>query len=142
MHDYASLQYYDTLREYFVIGIEDAKENLGQIKRRRLKLKGYYKFVENTVFAKVDTLLLETEQVIQLTDNLQVRAGDYYAQSKVWGANPIFYRIAIYENEDYFFQLVSWMPYAGHCNQIGQLDSSLRSFIYIPDFAGGNIGVR
>ena len=142
MHDYASLQYYDTLTEYYVIGIEDAKENLGQIKRRRLKLKGYYKFVENTVFSKVDTLLLETEQVIQLTDNLRVRAGDYYAQSKDWGPNPIFYRIAIYENENFFFQLVSWRPYQGHCEQMKQLDSTLRSFAYIPELLEGNLGIR
>ena len=142
MHDYASLQYYDTIQELFVLGIEDAKENLGQIKRRRLKLKGYYKYVENTVFDKVDSLYTETEQYIRLREDLSLSAGDYFAQSKVWGQEAAFYRIAIYESADHFFQLVLWMPYENHCQEVPWMDSTLRSFNFITPDAGNSIGVR
>ena len=29
MHDYASLQYYDSELDFYVVGLDDAKENLG-----------------------------------------------------------------------------------------------------------------
>jgi len=137
MHDYASLQYYDTLSNLYIIGIEDAKENLGQIKRRRLKQKSYFKFVESTVFNQVDTLLLETEQDYELSPGLTLKAGDYYARSKSWGEIPVFYRIAVYENYDYFFQLVMWMPYQEHCVELNTwADSTMRSFTFIKDKIG------
>lgn len=143
MHDYASLQYYDTLSNLYVIGIEDAKENLGQIKRRRLKQKSYFKFVESTVFNEVDSLVLETEQDFQLGPDLKLKAGDYYARSKSWGDVPVFYRIAVYENYDYFFQLVIWMPYQDHCNELSTwTDSTMRSFSFLLDEDANRIGVR
>ncbi|MEM8890748.1 MAG: hypothetical protein AAGD28_22415 [Bacteroidota bacterium] len=143
MHDYASLQYYDTLSNLYVIGIEDAKENLGQIKRRRLKQKSYFKFVESTVFSDVDSLVLETEQDYQLGPDLSLRAGDYYARSKNWGDIPVFYRIAVYENYDYFFQLVIWMPYQDHCKELNTwTDSTMRSFSFMNQGELNRIGER
>lgn len=143
MHDYASLQYYDTLTNLYVIGIEDAKENLGQIKRRRLKQKSYFKFVESTVFNQVDTLLLETEQDYEISPGVTLKAGDYYARSKSWGEIPVFYRIAVYENYDYFFQLVIWMPYQDHCTELNTwTDSTMRSFIFLNQENASQIGVR
>ena len=143
MHDYASLQYYDTLRNLYVIGIEDAKENLGQIKRRRLKQKSYFKFVESTVFSDVDSLVLETEQDYDLGPDLKLKAGDYFAMSQNWGDVPVFYRIAVYENYDYFFQLVIWMPYQDHCHELDTwTDSTMRSFSFLVDQENQRIGVR
>lgn len=143
MHDYASLQYYDTLTNLYVIGIEDAKENLGQIKRRRLKQKSYFKFVESTVFNQVDTLLLETEQDYEIEPGVTLKAGDYYARSKSWGEIPVFYRIAVYENYDYFFQLVIWMPYKDHCAELDTwTDSTMRSFTFLNGEKDAGIGAR
>lgn len=130
MHDYASLQFYNTGINYYVLGIEDAKENLGEIKRMRLQLDGYYTFVENTVFEKVDSLALVAQSTF--ADSIQTaHIGDYYTQSSVWGDTPLFYRIAVFENTNYFFQLVIWMPYEDHCQWYPWTDTITHSFHFL-----------
>lgn len=130
MHDYASLQYYNTQMNYYVLGIEDAKENLGEIKRMRLQLDGYYTFVENTVFEKVDSLAVVAQSTF--ADSIQrAQVGDYYTTSEAWGDVPLFYRIAIFENSNYFFQLVVWMPYDRHCEWHHWTDTITNSFHFL-----------
>mgnify|MGYP001798542664 CR=1 FL=1 len=99
MHDYASLQYYNPSEGFYILGIEDAKDNLGDIKRKRLKLKGYYVFVENTVLNPIDSSARETLQYFEKPSGVKVRIGDYYANDQTWSWNPLFYRISVYESE-------------------------------------------
>ncbi|MEZ4772465.1 MAG: hypothetical protein R3D00_04720 [Bacteroidia bacterium] len=132
MHAYASLQYYDTIQNFYLLGIEDAKQNLGDIKRKRLKLKGYYEFVEGTVLEKADSFQIESDQELKLPGGIVVKSGDYYVASKLEQESiELFYRIAVYENENYFFQLVFWMPYKGYCNEIEWVDDVTQSFSFI-----------
>ncbi|MEO0897937.1 MAG: hypothetical protein AAFY71_16130 [Bacteroidota bacterium] len=132
MHDYAGLQYYSLEDNLYVLGIEDAKENLGEIKRKRLKLKGYFSFVEQTVLQPVDTFKRESTETISLSDDSRALIKDYYANSKLFGWNPLFYRIGVYENPDYFVQLVIWLPYEDHCEIMPMLDSITQSIKFLP----------
>ena len=142
MHAYASLQYYDTLSGFYVLGIEDAKDNLGDIKRKRLKLHSYFAFVEHTVFQRVDSMILESEQLFSLDKELEVFAGDYQTLSKDWGSYPIFYRIAVFESPEYFFQLVTWMPYEIHCDLMPWIDTMTTSFRFLSPASSNVAGLR
>lgn len=129
MHNYASLQYYDPQMGIFIIGIEDAKANLGTIKRKRLKLDGYYRFVERMVFAQADSMFLLSDQQFLTEQNLVSKVGDYYALSSY--ANEVyelFYRISVYEDETHFYQIVIWTPYSTHCDYIDWINKITYSF--------------
>ncbi len=131
MHPYASLQYYSINDQMYLIGIEDAKENLGDIKRKRLKIKGYYAFVENTVLNQVDTFYRESLMEWQDPSLPKARIGDYYVSSPGQFVAPLFYRIGVFESENYFLQLVMWMPYQDACQKVPLLDSIARSFQFL-----------
>lgn len=131
MHEYASLQYYDPQRDFYVLGIEDPKTNLGEVKRKRLKLKGYYSFVENTVFQRVDSSARESEMSSPSLQGMEMMAGDYYANSQTWGGVPLFYRIAVFDHPDFFFQLVIWTPYENACERMGWIDSITTSLRFV-----------
>ena len=143
MHDYASLQYYDTSMDFYLLGIEDAKRNLGEIKRMRLKLRGYYEFVESSVLERVGAYELVAGQEIQLSKDLKVKSGDYYVTSDIEeGGYELFYRIAVFENDSYFYQMIFWLPYDLHCEQMNWIDTITNSFTFIDDKLGADIGVR
>lgn len=137
MHAYASLQYYDTLQNFYLLGIEDHKQNLGDIKRKRLKIKGYYDFVESTVLEKADSFQIEADQQMILAADLTMKSSDYYVLSRINQTSlDLFYRIAVYENEDYFFQLVFWLPYEGYCREMPWIDEVTESFTFIGEVSG------
>ncbi|MCI4670913.1 MAG: hypothetical protein MRZ79_22445 [Bacteroidia bacterium] len=131
MHDYASLQYYSLEDQIYVLGIEDAKENLGDIKRKRLKLKAYFNFVEKNVLQPMDSSERESQQIYTSKDGYSLRVGDYYANSRKFDWNPLFYRISVYESVDYFLQLVVWMPYDKHCEYMPILDTMTHSVRFL-----------
>lgn len=129
MHDYAGLQYYDAATDFYIIGIEDAKSSLEEVKRRRLRLKSYYEFVENTVFARADSIQLLSQQMFTTDQGIKVQLGDYYVNSQQWSSPyQLFYRIAVYESEAYFFQLVTWMPYEVYCERYDWIERISHSF--------------
>jgi hypothetical protein len=143
MHDYASLQYYDTNMDFYLLGIEDAKQNLGEIKRKRLKLRGYFEFVETAVLENAEEHYRVADQEMTLNPKLKVKSGDYYVKSKQGTEKlDLFYRIAVFENDDYFFQMVFWLPYEKHCEQMNWIDTITNSFTFIDDGLGADIGVR
>ena len=133
MHEYANLQYYDLSRNIFIVGIEDSKDNLGDIKRLRLKLDGYFEFVEDIVLDRADSSYLEASYAHYPEDYPQqaARMGDYFASSKDWGGQSLFYRIAVYENAQYFVQVVLWMPYENHCDLYPLTSRILQSFTFL-----------
>lgn len=134
MHPFASLQYYDTASQFFVLGMEDAKENLGAIKRRRLRLKGYFNYMETTALERVDSFMFESGFRDTLPQGLIVQGQDYFALNSLLSDLPLFYRIAVYENDEYFYQMVIWMPYESHCDKIVWADSMTRSVEFLPPY--------
>lgn len=134
MHPFASLQYYDTARQVFVLGMEDAKANLGAIKRRRLKLKGYFNYMETTALERVDSFIYVAGFRDTLPQGLIVQSQDYFALNAPLTSLPLFYRIAVYENDEYFYQMVLWMPYEFHCENMVWLDSMTRSVEFLPPY--------
>ena len=132
MHDFAELQYYDTQGTCYVIGIEDSKQKLSEVIQQRLKLDLYYDFVENIVLDKADSSYAKAFQEFETVQGLRVKAGDYYAKSEYWEKkHELFYRVAVYESDTYFFQLVSWMPYESHSSRLSMLDSVFHSFVLV-----------
>ncbi|RMG72552.1 MAG: hypothetical protein D6722_05240 [Bacteroidetes bacterium] len=140
MHDYASLQYYDMETGFYVLGLEDTKEKLGDIKRKRLKLPGYFRFVENTVFERADSVGRVGFQSYVNDYGVPLRLGDYYVEGENWARLPLFYRIAVYENDTYYFQLVIWMPEEGHCERFTWVDTITRSFRFLD--GSGKVAAR
>lgn len=134
MHPFASLQYYDTVSQFFVLGMEDAKENLGAIKRRRLRLKGYFNYMETTALERVDSFMFESGFRDTLPQGLIVQGQDYFALNSLLSDLPLFYRISVYENDEYFYQMVIWMPYESHCEKIAWVDSMTRSVEFLPPY--------
>ena len=133
MHEYANLQYYDLEKSIFLLGIEDAKANLGDIKRKRLKVGGYFAFVEDNVLEKNDST--SQESIEHFTPRGETarsaRVGDYYVSSHALDAIPVYYRIVVYESEDLFLQLVIWMPYDQHCDMRPMVDRITRSVTFL-----------
>lgn len=128
MHPYAGLQYYDEATGFYVMCIDDMKDNLGPIRRHRIRIKGYYNFVELTVFEQADSSSLIDQASFQL-DGLEVKTGDYYVSSEYWGkVYEFYYRIAVYESEHYFFQLVMYMPFEDREKEKKGVDKITRSF--------------
>ncbi len=132
MHPFASLQYYDTTKQFFVLGLEDSKDNLGAIKRRRLKLKGYFNYAETIALERVDSFVQEAGFQDTLPHGLVVQSQDYFALNRPFPDLPLFYRVAAFENNEYFYQLVIWMPYETHCANIHWIDSITRSLAFLP----------
>lgn len=128
MHPYAGLQYYDEEAGFYVMCIDDMKENLGPVRRHRIRIKGYYNFVELTVFERADSISLIAQDNFQL-NGLNVKTGDYYVSSEYWGdVYEFYYRIAVYESEQYFFQLVMYMPYEDREKEMKWVERITRSF--------------
>jgi hypothetical protein len=133
MHEYANLQYYNLEKNIFLLGIEDAKDNLGDIKRKRLKIGGYFAFVEDIVLEKADTVTCESREHFEPlgAPGRNARVGDYYVTSQDFGPDPIYYRIAVFESNELFLQLVIWMPYAKHCDMRPMVDRITRSVTFL-----------
>lgn len=133
MHEYADLQYYNLERSIFLLGIEDAKANLGAIRRLRLKVGGYFAFVEDNVLEKADSTACEArEHFVPSGDPARnARVGDYYVVNQAMGQEPVYYRIAVYESEELFLQLVIWMPYEKHCDMRPMVDRITRSVQFL-----------
>ncbi|MDX2287161.1 MAG: hypothetical protein NW241_23560 [Bacteroidia bacterium] len=127
MHPYAGLQYYAPDQALYVLGIEDEKDNLGPLMLRRIQLPGYYMFVENTVFEQADSFRMESQTIPPPTPAHACVVGDYYASSRQWG-EPLFYRVAVFETKDFFYQLVMWTRYEGACARTEQMDTIVGSF--------------
>ncbi|MEO0473035.1 MAG: hypothetical protein AAF206_25700 [Bacteroidota bacterium] len=140
MHDYASLQYYDVQSNLYVIGLEDAKENFGDIKRKQLKLSGYFDYLERNAFEMADSSFQETESRFLTRQGLEAKCGDYFVAAKPGEHPELFYRICVIESNNYFFQLVIWMPYASHCRDITIADQMVYSFRFLPPAEYASIG--
>jgi hypothetical protein len=133
MHDYASLQYYDLKNQFYVIGLEDSKENLGEIKRKQLKIDGYYDHLQRSAFEHMDSVrLVGTEEYIN-EYGIHIYSGDYQAFAKSLNDLGLFYRICVLEHPNYFYQLVIWMPYQEYCERISWVDMISSSLRFIPD---------
>lgn len=132
MHDYASLQYYDVKANMYVIGLEDAKENFGDIKRKQLKLSGYFDYLERNAFEMADSSFQETESRFLTSQGLEAKCGDYFVPARSGEHPELFYRICVIESKNYFFQLVLWMPYEDHCHNISMTDQMVYSFRFLP----------
>ncbi|MEL6843867.1 MAG: hypothetical protein AAFP02_11710, partial [Bacteroidota bacterium] len=142
MHDYASLQYYDTEVLFYVIGLEDPKENLGEIKRKQLKIDGYYDHLQRSAFEHIDSVRQIASARFTNPHGIRIQYGDFYTSGKNLAQMDLFYRICVCENEDYFYQLVIWMPFDTYCDRIDWIDLISSSLHFIgetnpPTISGG-----
>jgi hypothetical protein len=131
MHDYASLQYNDPQTDFYVLGIDDPKDKLGR-HGRKLKMDVYYQFVEQTVLEPADSVFQMASRTLK-QEGAALKLADYYAKTQHFDDEyELFYRIAVFENETHFFQLVIWMPFENHCERIKWVDAITQSFEMLP----------
>lgn len=128
MHATAILQYADTDSNLYVLGIEDAKENFGEINKKEVSIEDYFKFTESGI-SEGATDKQQLSVVRRKTKDFNVLEGDYDIKTLFQGReHNLHYRIAVYETKQYFYQIVVWKPMNPACLHVEQMDSITHSF--------------
>ncbi len=133
MHDYASLQYYDTRTHFYVIGLEDSKENLGEIKRKQLKIDGYFDHLSHSAFEHMDSVQQIAAAEYINDYGIHVFCGDFDVKGANLSEMDLFYRVCVCEHPRYFYQLVVWMPFNTYCERIEWIDLLTESLRFSKD---------
>lgn len=131
MHESAPLQYMDTEKDYYVVGLSESKEHIKAVKGE-IKLDDYYKMVEDTITSgAVYKRYLQGERI--KGEELKMKIGDYEIEKEMMGKNyHLLYRIAVAESPKNFFQIVLYRPYTDSCNVYPLLDSITHSLKALP----------
>lgn len=127
MHESASLQYYDLANDFYVIGMEEPKDNIKAV-NSEVKMDDYYKMVEDTITSgAVYKRFIQGQK--SKHDGISMKASDYEIQKDLRGKEyHLLYRIAIFESKKYFYQIVMYMPYSDSCKIFPKLDTIIQSF--------------
>lgn len=127
MHESAGLQYYDLASDFYIIGMEEAKDNVKAVKSD-IKMDDYYKMVEDTITSGAIYKRFIQGQKAK-GDGFNLKAGDYQIVKDLRGKEyHLLYRIAVIESKKYFIQLVMYMPYSDSCNVFPKMDTITNSF--------------
>lgn len=127
MHEYAPIQFADERTDFYALGIDDPKKKLGELMRENMTLKAYYGFVETTVFSSADTAIQVNNQTFS-HNNVQAYYGDYRVKATLKNKQyDLYYRIAVYESQHHYFQLVLWLPESEYEQHKATLDDITRS---------------
>lgn len=107
LHDFAPLQYADNSEGLFVIGIEEPKSKLRSL-HLYYSLEDYAYFVQRTVSGGLDTTNVNIGAP-QTVNGMQSLSVDLFG-ALTSGDEPleVYYRLAVYESESHFYQLIAW----------------------------------
>lgn len=107
LHDFAQLQFADEERGYFLIGIEEDKQELRKL-QLFYGLDDYAHFVTRTVADGLDTVnvVMQNEQTV---NGFACVSTDLFG-ALTSGAEPVevFYRLMVLESSSHFYQLITW----------------------------------
>lgn len=107
LHDFARLQYLDEQKGYFLIGIDESKEELNNL-HLFYQLEDYAHFVTRTVSNGLDTARVTT-QAQQEINGLQCISTDLFgAMTSPESPLEVYYRLMVLESEQNFYQLIAW----------------------------------
>ena len=107
LHDFARLQYSDEQEGFFLIGIDESKEDLNKL-HLYYQLEDYAHFVTRTVSNGLDTANV-TMQAQQEINGLNCISTDMFgAMTSLESPLEVYYRLIVLESERNFYQLIAW----------------------------------
>jgi hypothetical protein len=107
LHDFAPLQYADERGGYFLVGIQEPKQEIAQHKVK-YQLGDYASFVENTIGSAFDTVHVSQRDTMEV-NGLLCQTSDLYAAIVDESAPlEVYYHLSIFESDDHFYQLIGW----------------------------------
>ena len=107
LHDFAQLQYADEKEGYFLIGIDESKQELSQL-QLFYQIEDYAHFVTRTVSDGLDTVNVTT-QTTQDVNGLSCVSTDLFgAMTSTEEPLEVYYRLMVLESDHHFYQLIAW----------------------------------
>jgi hypothetical protein len=107
LHEFAPLQYADERGGYFLLGIQEAKEDIVHLKVK-YKLADYASFVENTIGSAYDTIHVSGRDTLEV-NGLRCQTADMIAAvDDGQSALEVYYHLSVFESDSHFYQLIGW----------------------------------
>ncbi|MFN0203369.1 MAG: hypothetical protein ACKVTZ_17715 [Bacteroidia bacterium] len=139
MNDQASLQYCNPDSGLYIVGLEDAKENLGEIHAKKKDIHEYFLFTEEHAFKGSDSMKVDTAQFLEgfyfdnKPEKIKMKLGDYeVTQTLKDSTYQLFYRIVVFENKTHYVPIVIWRNALKSCEELKLIDSITNSFKMLP----------
>ncbi len=100
----ASLQFQNTLKEAYVIVIEDNKEQLDSLGMRFTDPQDFYDSFITDFTADLENKKFTGTKKIKIGKNSAVQA----EVSAIFNGNPIWYLITVVESPTHFYKIIAW----------------------------------
>ena len=107
LHDFARLQYSDEQQGYFLIGIDEPKEDLRNL-QLHYQLEDYSHFVTRTVSQGLDTVNVTTSTSHQVNGLSCISTDLFGAMTATEKPLEVYYRLMVLESQSNFYQLIAW----------------------------------
>lgn len=107
LHDFAHLQYSDEQQGYFLIGIDEPKEDLRNL-QLHYKLEDYSHFVTRTVSQGLDTVNVSTTTNHEINGLSCISTDLFGAMTAAEEPLEVYYRLMVLESPSNFYQLIAW----------------------------------
>ena len=107
LHDFARLQYSDERKGFFLIGIDEAKEELDRL-QLYYGIEDYAHFVTRTVSNGLDTANVTGQNQFEV-NGLPLISTDLFGAMHHDGKGlEVYYRLMVLESDRNFYQLIAW----------------------------------
>jgi hypothetical protein len=107
LHPFAPLQYADEEGGYFLMGIDEPKEEMENL-QLHYNLGDYAYFVESTIGGAYDTIHISNRDTLEV-NGLNCHTADLYvALASDTAPMEVYYHLAVFESQTHFYQLIGW----------------------------------
>ncbi len=107
LHEFAPLQYADERGGYFLMGIQEPKEDIAYLKEK-YSLGDYAHFVETTIGSAFDTVHVSERDTLAI-NGMQCQTADMYvAVTDEQSPMEVYYHLSVFESNSHFYQLIGW----------------------------------
>lgn len=107
LHEFAPLQYADERGGYFLVGIQESKEEIATL-QEKYELGDYANFVENTIGSAFDTMHVSQRDTLEI-NGMRCHTADLYAAiTDEQSPLEVYYHLSIFESKSHFYQLIGW----------------------------------
>lgn len=110
LHDFASLQYGSDKAGFYVVGLQESKEDISGI-HLKYTVEDYIHFVEQTLKGRLDTSFSDPPMLFSQNG---LNAAEMDMKGMIFGGEEpveIAYKIAVFESPSHFYQLTLWTDY-------------------------------
>ena len=142
LHDFAHLQYSDEQQGYFLIGIDEPKEDLRNL-QLHYQLEDYSHFVTKTVSQGLDTVNVSTVTSHEINGLPCISTDLFGAMTAKEEPLEVYYRLMVLESPSNFYQLIAWSARSRyqHFNPIAdEIECSFRELELAMVTPGDSIG--